>query len=43
VAQAAEHTGAAASQVLSSSSELAEQAARLHQEMDHFLATVRAA
>ena len=43
VAHAAEQTGAAASQVLSSSSELAEQAARLHQEMDSFLATVRAA
>ena len=43
VAQAAEQTGLAASQVLNSSSELAEQAQRLHHEMDQFLATVRAA
>ena len=43
VAMAAEQTGAAAAQVLSSSSELAEQAERLHHEMDKFLSTVRAA
>ncbi|WAC48260.1 HAMP domain-containing methyl-accepting chemotaxis protein [Asticcacaulis sp. SL142] len=43
VADAAEQTGAAASQVLSSSSELAEQAARLTHEMQKFLGTVRAA
>jgi hypothetical protein len=43
VADAAEQTGSAAVQVLSSSSELAEQAERLHQEMDKFLTTVRAA
>ena len=43
VAVAAEQTGEAASQVLSSSSELAQQAERLHTEMDRFLVTVRAA
>ncbi|MDC7683311.1 methyl-accepting chemotaxis protein [Asticcacaulis sp. BYS171W] len=43
VAQASEQTGEAASLVFSSSSQLAEQAARLHVEMDRFLATVRAA
>ncbi|MDV6330942.1 methyl-accepting chemotaxis protein [Asticcacaulis sp. 201] len=43
VAQASEQTGEAASQVLSSSAELATQAERLHVEMDKFLATVRAA
>ncbi|GGZ32818.1 methyl-accepting chemotaxis protein [Asticcacaulis endophyticus] len=43
VADAAEQTGSAAAQVLSSSGELAEQAARLHHEMDQFLANVRAA
>ncbi len=41
VADAAEQTGAAASQVLSSSGELAQQAERLHKEMDSFLATVK--
>ncbi len=43
VALAAEQTGEAAVQVQSSSGELAEQAQKLHQEMDRFLATVRAA
>lgn len=43
VASAAEQTGAAATQVLGSSRELAEQAERLHAEMDRFLTTVRAA
>ena len=43
VAQAAEQTGDAAAQVLTSSSELAQQAERLNHEMDKFLATVRAA
>lgn len=43
VAMAAEQTGAAATQVLGSSGELAEQAERLHFEMDRFLSTVRAA
>ena len=43
VAQAAEQTGEAASQVLSSSAELATQAERLNFEMDKFLTTVRAA
>ncbi|MDV6329928.1 methyl-accepting chemotaxis protein [Asticcacaulis sp. 201] len=43
VAQAAEQTGEAAAQVLSASGELAEHAQHLHQEMDRFLATVRAA
>ncbi|CAL4868038.1 hypothetical protein MMA231_02312 [Asticcacaulis sp. MM231] len=43
VAMAAEQTGDAASQVLASSGELAEQAERLHHEMDKFLTTVRAA
>ncbi|ESQ85000.1 hypothetical protein AEAC466_04660 [Asticcacaulis sp. AC466] len=43
VAQSSEQTGEAASQVLSSSAELATQAERLHVEMDKFLATVRAA
>jgi methyl-accepting chemotaxis protein len=41
VAQAAEQTGAAATQVLASSSELAEQASRLNHEMDRFLVGVR--
>ncbi len=43
VARAAEQTGEAAAQVQTSSAELADQAERLHQEMDRFLATVRAA
>lgn len=43
VARASEQTGDAAAQVLSSSGELAQQAERLRHEMDHFLATVRAA
>jgi len=43
VAHAAEQTGEAAAQVLSASGELAQQAERLHYEMDKFLATVRAA
>ncbi|GGZ32781.1 methyl-accepting chemotaxis protein [Asticcacaulis endophyticus] len=43
VAQAAEQTGEAASQVLSASSELSLQAERLRHEMDRFLANVRAA
>jgi methyl-accepting chemotaxis protein len=43
VALAAEQTGEAAVQVQSSSAELAEQAQKLHHEMDTFLATVRAA
>ena len=41
VAQAAEQTGAAATQVLASSSELAEQASHLDHEMDRFLSGVR--
>jgi len=36
-------TGAAATQVLSSAESLADQAARLREEMQKFLATVRAA
>ncbi len=43
VAQAAEQTGQAAVQLLSSSSELSQQAANLHTEVDRFLATIRAA
>ena len=43
VAGAAEETGAAASQVLASASELSRQSERLGQEVDTFLATVRAA
>ncbi|ESQ78084.1 hypothetical protein [Asticcacaulis benevestitus] len=43
VAQAAEQTGDAPAQGLSASGELAPQAERLHQEMDKFLTTVRAA
>ncbi|MFP1133187.1 methyl-accepting chemotaxis protein [Asticcacaulis sp. W401b] len=43
VAQGTEQTGAAASQVLASSSELAQQSERLHHEMETFLANVRAA
>ncbi len=43
VAQAAEQTGHAAMQLLSSSSELAQQATHLHTEVDRFLATIRAA
>ena len=43
VAQAAEQTGHAAVQLLSSSSELAQQATHLHTEVDRFLATIRAA
>ncbi len=43
VALAAEQTGAAATQVLAASSELAEQAANLNCEMDRFLSTVRSA
>lgn len=43
VARAAEETGSGASQVLSASAELAQQATRLRTELQHFLATVRAA
>ncbi|MDC7694368.1 methyl-accepting chemotaxis protein [Asticcacaulis sp. DXS10W] len=43
VATAAEHTGDAAAQLSLSSSDLAEQAALLHEEMQSFLASVRAA
>ncbi len=43
VAQAAEQTGQAAVQLLSSSSELSQQASNLHREVDRFLATIRAA
>jgi len=43
VAQASEQTGDAAAQVLTSSGELAQQAAKLKSEMDKFLLTVRAA
>jgi len=43
VQSAAGETGAAASQVLSSSEELSRQASALRQEIDRFLATVRAA
>ncbi|MCJ2071044.1 methyl-accepting chemotaxis protein [Methylobacterium sp. J-030] len=43
VAGAAEETGAAAGQVLSAASDMAEQATRLGNEVEHFLATVRAA
>jgi len=43
VAGAADETDAAAGQVLSAASEMAEQAARLGSEVEHFLATVRAA
>ena len=43
VAGAADETGAAAGQVLRAASEMAEQAARLGSEVEHFLATVRAA
>lgn len=43
VAMAAEQTGTSAVQVLGASAELAQQAERLHQEMDKFLQTVRAA
>jgi len=43
VAQASEDTGAAASQVLSSSGELSRHAEQLTAEMNRFLATVRAA
>ncbi|MGE8129128.1 methyl-accepting chemotaxis protein [Methylobacterium sp. NPDC080182] len=43
VAGAAEETGAAAAQVLASASEMARQAAHLGSEVEHFLATVRAA
>ena len=43
VAGAADETGAAAGQVLSAASAMAEQAARLGSEVEHFLATVRAA
>ena len=43
VSQAATETGAAAAQVLSSADGLAEQAARLRQELDQFLVSVRAA
>ncbi|WAC47301.1 CHASE3 domain-containing protein [Asticcacaulis sp. SL142] len=43
VAQASEQTGEAATQVLASSGELAQQAERLQAEMDKFLQTVRAA
>ncbi|CAL4869767.1 hypothetical protein MMA231_04059 (plasmid) [Asticcacaulis sp. MM231] len=43
VASAAEQTGTSAVEVLNASAELAQQAERLHHEMDKFLATVRAA
>ena len=43
VAQAAEQTGQAAAQLLTSSSELSQQASHLHTEVDRFLATIRAA
>ncbi|KMO13543.1 chemotaxis protein [Methylobacterium indicum] len=43
VAGAAEETGAAASQVLASASELSRQSARISNEVDRFLAQVRAA
>lgn len=43
VASAAEQTGEAAVQVQNSSAELAQQAERLHHEMDKFLTSVRAA
>ena len=43
VAQAAEHTGQAAVQLLTSSSELSQQASNLHREVDRFLSTIRAA
>ena len=43
VAGAAEATGAAASQVLASASELSRQSESLSTEVDRFLATVRAA
>lgn len=43
VAQASEETGAAASQVLSSASELSRQSEHLRSEVARFLATVRAA
>ncbi|MBP2159840.1 MULTISPECIES: methyl-accepting chemotaxis protein [Asticcacaulis] len=43
VARSAEETGAGASQVLSASSELADQAAMLSNEVQNFLSTVRAA
>ncbi|ESQ82223.1 hypothetical protein AEAC466_17920 [Asticcacaulis sp. AC466] len=43
VALAAEQTGTSATEVLNASAELAQQAERLHHEMDKFLATVRAA
>ena len=43
VARAAEETGSAASQVLSSASELSVQSERLRTEVNAFLATVRAA
>jgi methyl-accepting chemotaxis protein len=43
VAQAAEQTGQAAVQLLSSSSELSQQASHLNAEVDRFLATIRAA
>ncbi|WP_407520867.1 methyl-accepting chemotaxis protein [Methylobacterium oryzisoli] len=43
VAQASEQTGAAASQVLASASELSRQSERLSAEVHQFLATVRAA
>lgn len=43
VAEGTEQTGAAASQVLASSSELAQQSERLHHQMETFLISVRAA
>lgn len=43
VAKASEQTSDAAAQVQTSASELAQQAERLHQEMDRFLQTIRAA
>ncbi|MCP1550996.1 MULTISPECIES: methyl-accepting chemotaxis protein [Methylorubrum] len=43
VAQASEETGAAATQVLASASELSRQSEHLRAEVAHFLATVRAA
>jgi len=43
VTQAAGETGAAASQVLGAAGELASQAENLRQEVDKFLASIRAA
>ncbi|WP_342779023.1 hypothetical protein [Methylobacterium terricola] len=43
VAHAADETGAAAGRVLDSAGEVSRQAEQLTSEVDHFLATVRAA